>query len=140
LNENRKGVIAVHDADIANYRREMLVRLCAPVMLPALGYMFAKGYYRRVTEGVMFGRVTRLMVAPLLRAALRVFGHQPLLDYLSSFRYPLAGECAFGADVAQELPVVAGWGLELGWLCEVHRRVPPARICQIELGANYEHK
>ncbi len=140
LATDRGGTIALHDADIANYRREMLLRLCAPVAHGNLPYEFAKGYYRRFTEGVMFGRVTRLFVAPLLRAAIRVLGHHPLLDYFSSFRYPLAGECAFAAELARELPVVSGWGLELDWLCEVHRRLPPERICQVELGANYEHK
>jgi len=80
------------------------------------------------------------LVAPLLRAAVRVFGHQPLLDHLTAFRFPLAGECAFTADVARELPIISGWGLELGWLCEVYRRVPPRQICQVELAANYDHK
>ena len=134
------GVLAVHDADIVNYRHEMLLRLCAPIVHPNLGYEFAKGYYRRVTEGVMFGRVTRLLVAPLLRAAIRVAGHHPLLDYLAAFRYPLAGECACTTGVARDLPMAAGWGLEIGLLCEIHRRLPPSRICQVELGPNYEHK
>jgi glucosyl-3-phosphoglycerate synthase len=116
------------------------MRLCAPVARPEMPYEFAKGYYRRVTEGVMFGRVTRLFVAPLVRAAIRVLGHHPMLDYVSAFRYPLAGECAFSNNLARELPVVAGWGLEIGWLCEVHRRLPPERVCQVELGANYDHK
>ena len=140
LSDGGEGTIALHDADIANYRREMLVRLCAPVAHRELSYGFAKGYYRRFTEGVMFGRVTRLFVAPLLRAAIRVLGHHPLLDYFSAFRYPLAGECAFTTALARDLPVVAAWGLEVDWLCEVHRRLPPERICQVELGANYEHK
>jgi glucosyl-3-phosphoglycerate synthase len=140
LADGREGNLAVHDADIANYRREMLMRLCAPVVRPEMPYEFAKGYYRRVTEGVMFGRMTRLFVAPLVRAAIRVLGHHPMLDYVSAFRYPLAGECAFTNNLARELPVVAGWGLEIGWLCEVHRRLPPERVCQVELGANYDHK
>src|SRR5277367_5154301 len=49
-------------------------------------------------------------------------------DYLTAFRYPLAGECAFPAELARELPLDSGWGLEIGWLCEVHRRLPPAPI------------
>lgn len=140
LAEGGEGVLALHDADIVNYRHEMLLRLCAPVVHAELGYAFAKGYYRRVTEGVMFGRVTRLFVAPLLRAAIRVAGHHPLLDYLSAFRYLLAGECACTTAVARDLPIVGGWGLEVGLLCEIHRRLPPGRVCQVELGPNYEHK
>ncbi len=134
------SVIAVHDADISNYRRTLLARLCLPVADPEMNYAFAKGYYLRVTEGAMFGRVTRLFVAPFLRACLRVCGHIPLLDHVAAFRYPLAGECAFEAAFAAELPISPGWGLEVGLLCDVPSRLPPARICQVELGSNYEHK
>lgn len=140
LADGVEGVLALHDSDIMHYRYEMLLRLCAPAVHPDLAYEFSKGYYRRVTEGVMFGRVTRLFLAPLLRAAIRVAGHHPLLDYLSAFRYPLAGECALSTAVARELPIHSGWGLEIGILCEIHRRVPPGRVCQVELGPNYEHK
>ncbi len=140
LADGMDGVLAVHDSDIVHYRHEMLLRLCAPVVHPDLGYEFSKGYYRRITEGVMFGRVTRLFVAPLLRAAIRVAGHHPLFDFLSTFRYPLAGECALSTSVARAMPMHSGWGLEIGLLCEIHRRVPPGRVCQVELGPNYEHK
>src|SRR5262249_31209205 len=34
LGRSNEGIIAVHDADISNYRREMLVRLCAPLLHP----------------------------------------------------------------------------------------------------------
>lgn len=140
LADGGEGVLALHDSDIVHYRHEMLLRLCAPAVHPDLAYEFAKGYYRRVTEGVMFGRVTRLFLAPLLRAAIRVAGHHPLLDYLSAFRYPLAGECALSSAVARDLPIHSGWGLEIGILCEIHRHLPPGRVCQVELGPNYEHK
>lgn len=133
-------VVAMHDADIASYRREMLVRLCLPAAVADFGYAFVKGYYRRVTEGVMFGRVTRLFFAPLVRACVRVGGHQPLLDFLGAFRYPLAGECALSAAAASDFPLVPGWGLETGLLCAAHAQLPPARVCQVELGPNYEHK
>ncbi|MBS0658507.1 MAG: glycosyl transferase [Verrucomicrobia bacterium] len=133
-------VVATHDADIASYEREMLVRLCLPAVDPDFGYAFVKGYYRRVTEGVMFGRVTRLFFGPLVRACVRVAGHQPLLDFLGAFRYPLAGECALRAEAAGGLPLLPGWGLETGLLCAAHAQLPPARIAQVELGANYDHK
>lgn len=133
-------VIATHDADIASYQREMLVRLCLPAVERRLGYAFVKGYYRRVTEGVMFGRVTRLFFGPLVRACLRVAGHQPLLDFVGAYRYPLAGECALQASAARALPVAPGWGLETAMLCAAHAQLPPARLAQVELGANYDHK
>ncbi len=60
-------VIALHDCDIVGYSRELLARLCYPVTNPSLDYVFCKGYYSRVTNK-MHGRVTRLLVTPLVRS------------------------------------------------------------------------
>ena len=73
-------------------------------------------YYSRVTDR-LYGRVSRLFLAPLLHALLRVAGHQPLLDFLLSFRYPLAGEVALTRELATTLPASSGWGLEIGSVC-----------------------
>lgn len=69
----------------------MLARLIYPVANPAFNYMFCKGYYARVADGTMNGRVSRLLVTPLLRALKKVCGQREFLDYMDSFRYPLAG-------------------------------------------------
>ena len=50
LAEARCHVLAVHDCDITTYDRELLARLCYPVVHPSLGFEFAKGYYARVTR------------------------------------------------------------------------------------------
>ena len=71
-------VIAVHDCDIRDYRRELLARLCYPTANPHLHYEFAKGYYARATDR-LYGRVTRLFMTPLLRALKAVLGSIPLL-------------------------------------------------------------
>src|SRR5262249_30474200 len=110
-------VIAVHDCDIRNYRRQFLARLCYPLVHPDLDFVFAKGSYARVTDR-MCGRVTRLFVAPLLRAALRIAPRNRLLPFLHDFRYPLAGEFAMRADLARINRMPAGWGLEIGTLAE----------------------
>jgi glucosyl-3-phosphoglycerate synthase len=47
---------------------------------------------------------------------------------------------AFCADLARTLPTPTDWGLEIGTLAEVHRRVPSARVCQVEVADVYEHK
>ena len=132
-------VIAVHDCDIRDYGRELLARLCYPTANPQLHYEFAKGYYARTTDR-LYGRVTRLFMTPLLRALRAVLGPVPLLEYLDSFRYPLAGECSMTIDQARINRIPADWGLEVGVLTEVYRNCSLKRICQVELSDNYDHK
>ena len=132
-------VIAVHDCDIRDYDRELLARLCYPTANPNMNYEFAKGYYSRVTDR-LHGRVTRLFMTPLLHAMKSVLGPIPLLDYLASFRYPLAGECSMTSDLARANRIPADWGLEVGVLAEVFRNCSLKRVAQVELVANYDHK
>ena len=96
-------IIATQDCDVASFRRADLARLCYAVAHPQLGYRFAKMYYIRVTDR-LYGRVSRLFLAPLLHAVVRVAGHMPLVDFLLSFRYPLAGEVAMTRELAAALP------------------------------------
>jgi glucosyl-3-phosphoglycerate synthase len=131
--------IALHDCDIVNYDLSLLARLCYPLANGNLGYEFCKGYYSRFGEK-LYGRVTRLFVTPLLRALLRVLGGHPILDYLDSFRYPLAGEFAITVDLAQTNRIPSNWGLEIGMLTEVYRNASLKRVCQVDLAENYEHK
>lgn len=133
------AIIATQDCDVASFRRRDLARLCYAVAEPRLGFQFAKMYYPRVTDR-LYGRVSRLFLAPLLHALLRVAGHQPLLDFLLSFRYPLSGEVAMTRETAAALRVTPGWGLEIGQLCEVFRHLDPRTVCQVDGGAGYDHK
>ena len=135
----RAKIIALHDCDILNYSRELLARLCYPVADVRIDYVFAKGYYARVA-GRMYGRATRLLVAPMVRALERVIGYHPFLVYLESFRYPLAGEFCMYSDLARINRIPADWGLEVGVLSEVYRNFSVNRICQVEITDNYEHK
>jgi glucosyl-3-phosphoglycerate synthase len=84
--------------------------------------------------------VTRLFVTPLVRALAVTLGDRRYLNYLDSFRYPLAGECAMSMDVAETLRVPSDWGFEIGVLAEVYRRLPAGRICQVEMSGAYDHK
>lgn len=137
---NRKSdVIALHDCDILSYDRELLARLCYPVVNPNINFEFCKGYYSRVTDR-MHGRVTRLLVTPLLRSLQGILGHLPLLVFMDSFRYPLAGEFAMAADLARVNRIPGDWGLEVGVLAEIHRNCAVKRVCQAELCSTYEHK
>ena len=139
LSRNESKVIALHDCDIVNYTREILGRLCYAVASANIDYAFAKGYYARVTDR-MHGRVTRLFVSPLIRSLEKLFGPLPLLVYLDSFRYPLAGEFSMSTDLAHINRIPNDWGIEVETLAEVYRNCSIKRICQVELCESYEHK
>ncbi len=139
LAREESKVIVLHDCDIVNYSRELLGRLCYPVASPNIDYAFCKGYYARVTDR-MHGRVTRLFVTPILRSLQKLLGYLPFLNYLDSFRYPLAGEFSMIADLARINSIPADWGIEVETLAEVYRNVSWRRICQAELCETYEHK
>jgi glucosyl-3-phosphoglycerate synthase len=132
-------VIALHDCDIMTYNRELLARLCYPVTNPNLDYEFCKGYYSRVTNR-MHGRATRLLITPLLRSLKKILGDIPLLEFLDSFRYPLAGEFSMDVDLARINKIPGDWGLEVGVLAEVYRNCATRRVCQVDIADNYEHK
>jgi glucosyl-3-phosphoglycerate synthase len=133
-------IIALHDCDILTYERELLARLVFPLASPNMDYEFCKGYYARVSDR-LYGRVTRLLVTPLIRALQKIIGRDvPLLVFLDSFRYPLAGEFSMLADLARINRIPGDWGLEMGTLCEVFRNCTAKRICQVELCDTYEHK
>jgi glucosyl-3-phosphoglycerate synthase len=139
LAADRARVIAVHDCDVRSYDRELLARLAYPIANRNMNYEFAKGYYARADER-LYGRVTRLFMTPTLRAMKAVLGPNPLLEYLDSFRFPLAGECAMTTDLARSIRIPSDWGLEIGMLTEVYRNSSLKRICQVEIADNYDHK
>lgn len=137
---NRSEAIALHDADIVTYEREMLGRLFYPVVDPIFIYKFCKGYYFRADSEKLNGRVTRLLVTPLLRTLKKFFGPIEYLDFLDSFRYILSGEFSMRADVLKTVRIPSDWGLEVGILSEVQRNNSFNRICQVEIADAYDHK
>lgn len=139
LADPRLKAFVLHDCDIVNYEREILVRLCLPMAHPGLDFDFCKAYYARCTDR-MHGRVVRLLIGPLLRALISVLGNDDFLLFLNSYRYPLAGEFAVTSTLARSNRIPSDWGLEVGTLAEVFRNTSPKRCCQIDLGRLYEHK
>lgn len=133
-------VLAMHDCDIKTYDRDLLARLFYPMVHPNFTYKFAKGYYARVADGAINGRVVRLFVTPLVRALMTVVGELEYLRYMDSFRYPLSGECAMAASVAESIRIPSDWGLEVGILAEVHRNYTSNAICQVDIADTYDHK
>jgi glucosyl-3-phosphoglycerate synthase len=134
------AVMAIHDCDILTYTNELLARLIYPVANPTFPYQVAKGYYARIGSDKLNGRVTRLLVSPLLIALKRVVGDRDYLDYLRSFRYPLSGEFAMRTNILPDLRIPSDWGLEIGVLSEAWRNLAPKAVCQVEIADAYDHK
>ena len=132
--------VALHDCDIVTYDRQLLARLIYPVANPRLHFEFSKGFYARVAQDKLNGRVTRLLVTPLLKALQKVLGYNEYLEYMDSFRYSLSGEFSFRRDVLNDLRIPSDWGLEIGVLSEMHRNYGTNRICQVDIADNYDHK
>ncbi|MAK92367.1 MAG: glycosyl transferase [Oleibacter sp.] len=140
LASGRAESVALHDCDIVTYDRSLLARLIYPVANPAFNYEFAKGYYSRIAEGKLNGRVSRLLVTPLIRALKKVYGSLDYLEYLDSFRYPLSGEFSMRADVLNDIRIPSDWGLEIGVLSEMKRNYSTNRLCQVDITVVYDHK
>ena len=132
--------VALHDCDIVTYDRSLLARLIYPVANPNFNYEFCKGYYARVANGKIPGRVSRLLVTPLIRALKKNLGYSDYLEYIDSFRYPLAGEFSFRADVINDIRIPSDWGLEIGVLSELNRNYANNRLCQADISDAYDHK
>lgn len=106
--------VGLVDADIRTFQREQLDRLLYPVVV--LGYDFSKAYYARLKNGVMYGRVKRLLLDPLLLALKRKFTESKeekmmrLIDFLLGFKYQLSGEVAFHVDLLKRMRFATNWG------------------------------
>ncbi|MFC6752640.1 glycosyl transferase family 2 [Halorubrum tibetense] len=126
--------VVVHDADTKTYSPAFVNRLLFPI---AHGHEFSKGYYARVEDGALYGRLFRLFFRPLVRA-LADAHDAPVLEYLEAFRYALAGEFAATTDLVSRLRVQRGWGLEVGTLGEAFAHAGFEGSAQVDLG-RYEH-
>ena len=132
--------VALHDCDIKTYDRRMLAKLFYPVVNPLFNFEFCKGYYPRVAQNKMGGRVARLLVFPLITALEKTIGKSDYLEFMKSFKYPLAGEFSFRRNILPELRISSDWGIEVGILSEMQRNFSPHNICQVDLADGYDHK
>ena len=126
--------VAVHDADTKSYSPADVPRLLFPL---AHGHEFSKGYYARVENERLYGRLFRLFFVPLVRA-LSTDGDAPILRYLEAFRYALAGEFAATTDLVARLRPQRSWGLEVGTLGAAFEYAGFGGSAQVDLGT-YEH-
>lgn len=130
----RHDYVVVHDADTTTYEARDVRKLLFPL---SDGFDFSKGYYARVENDRLYGRLFRLFYEPLVGALADEHDHA-VLDFLGAFRYALAGECAMTAGVARGVRVQRRWGLEVGTLGEAFRLVGADGAAQVDLG-RYEH-
>jgi glucosyl-3-phosphoglycerate synthase len=126
--------VVCHDADAKNYTAAHVNKLLFPL---ANGHAFSKGYYARVENDRLYGRLFRLFYAPLLRA-LDAAHDAPVVDYFDAFRYGLAGEFAATGDLVERLRVQRGWGLEVGTLGDAFQHAGFDGSAQVDLGL-HEH-
>ena len=126
--------VVVHDADARSYEADHVARLLAPL---EQGFSFSKGYYARVENQQLYGRLFRLFYAPLART-LADAHDEPIVDYLGSFRYALAGEFAATADLIRRLRPPRSWGLEVATLGDAFDHAGFSGTAQVDLG-RHEH-
>jgi glucosyl-3-phosphoglycerate synthase len=129
LTAARGDVVCFVDADSADFGPHFIHRLVEPLMNDQR-IEYVKGFYRRPwrdENGISptgGGRVTTLLARPLLRR------FYPELAWLDQ---PLAGEMAASRSLFESVPFATGYGLEMGLLIDIYRRVGAAAIAQVDL-------
>lgn len=122
-------VVCFVDADSADFGPHFVCGLVGPLLCEP-GTQYVKAFYRRPWrdgEGVRptgGGRVTQLLARPLLSR---------FYPELLTFEQPLAGEMAARRALFEAVPFATGYGLEIGLLIDIHRRVGLSAMCQVDL-------
>ncbi len=130
--------VVVHDADISTYESAFVARLAHPIIDDRMGFDFVKGFYPRFDRQGLNGRVTRLLVGPLLASLASLGSNHPAVEYLQSFRYPLAGEFAARASLTTSIMMPEHWGADIWLLIAAHTL--GAQVAQTDLTNRYDHK
>jgi glucosyl-3-phosphoglycerate synthase len=122
-------VVVYLDADLLNVSPNMALSLAAPLVFGD-EVDFTKGLFHRVTDRgdpreYDGGRVTELVARPLINL---------VCADLARYYQPLGGQVGIRTDLLASLPVVTAFGVEIGMLFDVSRRVGHDRIGEVELG------
>jgi glucosyl-3-phosphoglycerate synthase len=122
-------IVIFIDADIEEFDPRVVTGCAGPLLADPEIYL-VKAFYRRplVIGGRRYddsgGRITELMVKPLLRM---------LLPDLSVVRQPLGGEYALRRDIMEQLPFSPGYGVEIGLLIDLYARYGIDRLAQVDV-------
>jgi len=133
----KEAILVTLDADLQSFSKDYFLRLVYPVVL--LGGHVNKGYYARFSPSKLDGRLTRLLVIPMLYAIQEQHPASDLTHWLLSFRYPLSGDVALARDVVPHLTLHDNWAYDLSLLNSLYHRQDELSIYQTELTDNYEH-
>lgn len=126
-------VVAYVDADLREFDPQFVVGLLGPLLTDP-GTAFVKAFYDRplrtgdVVVPAGGGRVTELVARPLLNL------HWPVL---AGVVQPLAGEYAARRDLLEQIPFMAGYGVEIAMLVDVVERIGLGSIAQVDLGVRH---
>ena len=122
LAESEGDLVVFCDADLRGFDASFVTRL-ADALVSRPGAAIAKGRYsERAGTG---GRVNELVARPALELL------HPLLAGLAQ---PLGGEYAIWRDVAEQLPFVHGYGVDLGLVLDIAQRFGAEAIVEADLG------
>lgn len=126
LRATQGDIVAWCDADIVEFDPRFVTGIIGPLIThPEVG--FVKGYYDRpLTDSHQGGgRVTELMARPLIST---------LFPHLGSVIQPLAGEYGGRRELLEQVPFMAGYGVELGLLVDLAERFGLDMFAQVDLG------
>lgn len=131
------SVVVTLDADLQSFSSDFLLKLIYPIAV--FGGHFNKGYYARFSNNKLDGRLTRLLVFPLLDAMRTQDPTSALLQWLLAFRYPLSGDVALSSQLLPQLELADHWAYDLSLLTSLYRSQYTLDIYQTALSENYEH-
>ena len=120
---NRSEAIALHDADIITYNREMLARLVYPVADPSFNFKYCKGYYFRTDDEKLHGPRCSFTGYPAVTNLKKNYLAIILtsnISIVSGIR--LQANFSMRADIIKTIRIPYDWGLEIGILNEVERK------------------
>jgi glucosyl-3-phosphoglycerate synthase len=123
---SRGDIVVWCDADVTNFAPHFVTGLVGPLLTDD-HIAFVKGFYRRPLSaaGDGGGRVTELVARPLMSM---------FFPALTPFMQPLSGEYAGRRWLLEQLPFVAGYGVEVGLLIDIAAGWGVDVMAQVDLG------
>ncbi len=141
-------IICFIDSDIMNFKKEMIISLCNPLIksISNNSYfkkLFSKAFYKRLTlryeseskEFVFGGRVTRLFIKPMLK--ILSSNYPDIFREFDKMNYPLSGENAIFKEVLENLYFPCDYSIELSILYQIIKKYGINSIMQVDLDLFY---